>query len=176
MSLDIYVCFLCVWFFFVCFFVNFPVYPTFDLMCLLPLSDTRDYNSSTLLPLDTVTSLSECVTSQVSVYVMLVGIVVARTSEWDVVARTSETDNTSDNCRKHLAFRKCILLALFSNYYKAGGLFHPKKLYFSPMHEKWYISLLFSKTGNSMWKLRKWPPNQYFIIIHMYIFQMIVYH
>merc|ERR1719239_1079832 len=45
-------------------------------------ADTRDYNSSTLLPLDTVTSLSECMTSQVSVYVMLVGIVVARTSLW----------------------------------------------------------------------------------------------
>ena len=74
------------------------------------------------------------------------------------------TDNTSDSCRKHLAFRKCILLALFSNYYKAGGLFHPQKCCFSPMHEKRYISLLFSKTGNSMWKLRKRPPNHYFII------------
>ena len=46
------------------------------------------------------------------------------------------TDNTSDSCRKHLAFRKCIFLALFSNYYKAGGLFHPKKCCFSPMPEK----------------------------------------
>jgi len=73
------------------------------------------------------------------------------------------TDNTSDSCRKHLAFRKCILLAHFSNYYEAGGLFHPKKWCFSPMDEKRYISLLFSMTGNSTWKLRKWPPNHYFI-------------
>ena len=42
------------------------------------------------------------------------------------------TDNTSDSCRKHLAFRKCILLALFSNYYKAGEVdfFTPKNAVF----------------------------------------------
>ena len=53
------------------------------------------------------------------------------------------TDNTSNSCRIYVAFRKCILLAGFSYNYKAGGLFHPKKCCFSPMHEKWYISLFF---------------------------------
>jgi len=50
------------------------------------------------------------------------------------------TDNTFNSCRIYIAFRKCILLAGFSYSYKAGGLFHPKKCFFSPMHEKLYIS------------------------------------